>query len=441
MPTVFALLQNLVRSIPMPATLLASTLLASTLLSVPLVVSGQTDPADSPQDTLDHFARLIQQQGQLNQFNHQLLPPLLDAARVAMELHQYDEAADSLNRALQITRISEGLYAPEQIPLLKLLVENDSRRGDWGAVNSNLEHLLWLVTRKRQYLDADMVNELMDISRYHLAAVAQDHVDNQGYHYLNASGINRLAIRAGTLLWGAGDLRLITLQYELVKQYYLQALAIENGGSTALKLRAVVPGAGWTLSRKVARRSLYTAGRSRLRDMQESYLRQNPPQREAAAMVGLYLADWQVLFTEESAAEDYRNAYDALQDAGVDPGLMQAYFAEPLPLPLEAFHSSIASASDDLSWSPLLQDSGASPAATVTLSLGPLTKITRWIDGRFVSRLGVPQDVEIIDHPDGSLLAADDLDRHFHDLHFRPRLNQGMVEPVQTTFNYLISAE
>ena len=419
-------------------------MLSLALLALTRQAAAQIDDPQSQLLALEDLDRQVGELSQFDRFNHQALEPLLASFRVAIELNQFELAAASMERALQITRISQGLYAEEQIPLLKLMVENDIRRGEWTAVNSNLEHLYWLLTRKRETVDAELIDELMTISRYHLQAVNADHVDNQGYHYLNATGITRLAVRAGSLLWGDHDLRLVPLQYELVKLYFRQAAAIEDGGNTAMKLRAVVPGTGWTHSRKAARRSLYQAGLSRLRDMQRSFDRQTPPDREAAAMVSLYIADWQLLFAEENAAEAYQAAYQRLAQSGVDAWLLSRYFAEPVPLPIESFHTTLAQAREDRSrphWIATAAPRSTDEVATVALTLGPLTKISRWIDGRYVSRMGVAQTVEILQQPAGDPLAAEEMGERFHDLHFRPRLNGGAVEPVQTTFNYLLTAD
>ncbi|MCH7670712.1 MAG: hypothetical protein IIB72_00945 [Proteobacteria bacterium] len=47
----------------------------------------------------------------------------------------------ALGRAVQLARITNGLYTPRQLPILRKRVENAANRGDWKAVLNQIMEL------------------------------------------------------------------------------------------------------------------------------------------------------------------------------------------------------------------------------------------------------------------------------------------------------------
>lgn len=73
-------------------------------------------------------------------FDSRLTEVLLDTGRYYMSLAQFGSAAAYFERALSITRISEGLYAGSQLPILESLIGALKAAGDWGQADDR-EHL------------------------------------------------------------------------------------------------------------------------------------------------------------------------------------------------------------------------------------------------------------------------------------------------------------
>lgn len=443
------------------------------LLATPSL--GQESPSDGL-GRLEQFRQLVQDLEQVNgRYTPSLLEPLSGVAAAAMELHQFGEADAALERAVQIARISDGLYTESQLPLLERMVENDARRGNWEDANATLEHLYWLYINEYRGIDDRVIQHLVRLGNYHLEAVALDTPERQAYHFRNAEQISAVALRAARLLWGSGDVRLAPLQYSLVKQYFLQAVAIDKRNRTGYALRELYPGSSWILPRQQSRREYYARGTRLLEDMRQLFLNASPEDLTAAAMAELYLADWQLLFTQEVAEATYRQAYDHLLAAQVDQAELEAFFSRPLVLPEMDFYASVqlaltarraadvfygASEAEGTDYSIQFDEWSAAfpdvalplrgsrirpgvrqdwPTVLVKFSLGRLEKVSRWVNGRFYTGMSVPKSVEVLTrHPESDFEIKVFTER-LQSLHFRPRLNQGVAEPVNGTLQYWFS--
>ena len=79
-------------------------------------------------------------QSEVGIYHPSLIENYSDLAAVFLELEDFDNAANTLNEALQIARINNGLYSEQQLPLLDDLIASHLRRQDWQKVD-DLVHL------------------------------------------------------------------------------------------------------------------------------------------------------------------------------------------------------------------------------------------------------------------------------------------------------------
>jgi len=79
-------------------------------------------------------------ESELGPYDPSLIEVLKDMGRYNLELGQYASAAALFERALSITRISDGLYSPSQIEVLVQLISAYKAAGDWQAADDR-EHL------------------------------------------------------------------------------------------------------------------------------------------------------------------------------------------------------------------------------------------------------------------------------------------------------------
>lgn len=72
---------------------------------------------------------------------------LLEIAHIQSELEEHKEARNNIMRALEVQRISEGLYGAGQIPIIQQLIQANRTLEKWSDVDKNYELLYWLHRR------------------------------------------------------------------------------------------------------------------------------------------------------------------------------------------------------------------------------------------------------------------------------------------------------
>lgn len=428
-------------------------------------VYGQAEP---PLDALGELelarALLSEQQDRFGALDARLIEPLEQLADSLMLLNQFDEAHGLLDRAMQIARVEGGLYTETQRPLLEKKIENFANRGDWDGARENMEHLFWLYTDKSLRIDQPLIDDLLELSRVHLRALAEDDSFYQGYHFRRAAQIRWIAIRVAEVLWGETDQRLVSIIYEHLRQFHLQSVALWRGGPTSYVLRQVAPGSEIMRDRSDVDESYYLTGVGLLGNLFSIYAESESPDLEALAMTSVYLADWHILYDQpQEAIETYRQAYQEFLEAGVDVARVNELFSQPRVIPDTEFYphvqGAVAAHRDRMvaveegdsaaylsfsEWSaalpnvrsPIPDYSSESEAldsnfALFSFSLAGVNKVSRWYSHRFSRTVNMIEQAELLAHYSEAPPQEEQLLEKLNSLTFRPRLVDG--EPQQAT--------
>jgi len=453
---------------------LTLSLLAVTLGSATSL--AQTIDSSELRLELENSRRLVNSlESHTDHHDPRLAEPLLQLADSLMKNGDFTQAHHTIDRGMQIVRINEGLYTRSQLPYLHKKIENFTRAGDWESARDQLQHLFWLYRTKSRIIDGMLIDDLQSLSAMHLRGVTEDETDYQSYHLRRAVSANWMALAAGEALWGKQDERLAPVIYNLVKHFHLQAAAVERGGRTAYELRQIAPGSDWVRERADARRFYYYTGLRLLNQLRSIYESAEPANPEGLAMSDLYLADWQVMFSRNTEAlSSYKQAYEGLQSAGLDPNLMQGFFSQPSLLPEPEFHDTLAAAMSARSREqrqPLLLASSAaadtlyfnewsaafpyvrkpvqvngqqsldSTVALFTFNIAGVTNITHWINGRQEHELASIREATIIQPAIESEDHQEQLLRRLEHLRFRPSLDDAGPREAAATLMYQIASE
>lgn len=421
--------------------------------------------------------RLLELEEARGNFHPALIEPLLSLANSAAALNMSDESVLLQSRAIHIQKQAFGLFNADQIPLYFDLIKYDSATGDWSRVNQSMNHLSWLLLDKQVSDGEPLIEYLIQLSEHHLLSVARDDAQQQANHFLQAEKMLSMAIQVSEDFWGPADLRLTDLYYSRIKHIYLQSAALERGGETAYSLRMVVPGGSIVRPEKDVQSSYYAAGLRLYRDIQRNISASLENPAEAIAMVDLYRADWHLLFNKVRAQASYQAALDDLLNVGVDQDDLNHFFSQPQIVPLPVFFHSVdqASSAMDLAmlagqdgnefeipgviqfrdWfdsmpfvsfpvtSPSLDQSSAPEYTTVLVHfrLNSLQNVSRWVQGTYRTRSGVVESFSMLNESDGQAVDIEYLGRRLHFLHFRPRMEGGIVRPYQGTLLYSMAVE
>lgn len=438
-------------------------------------VYGQSEPSlDSLDELALSRALLNDQQDRFGALDSRLMEPLEQLADVLMQLNQFDEAHAMLDRAMQIARVEDGLYTEIQRPLLEKKIENFANRGDWDSAKENMEHLLWLYTNKSIQIDQVLITDLLELSRWHLRALAEDNSALQGYHFNQSSRIRWLALGVAETLWGKTDERLVPMIYEQLRQFHLQTVALWRGGSTSYSLRQIAPGSGIIRDRSDVNESFYLTGIGLIDNLFSIYAESESPNLEAIAMTNVYLADWHILFNEPQAATDtYRQAYQELLASGVDAALANEFFSQPMVIPDTEFYANVEAAvaaqrnrmvtvdegnSDAYlsfsEWSAALpnvrspipgnatdSEVANSNFALFSFSLAGVNKVSRWYSHRFSSTVSMIQQAELLSQYLQSPSEESQLLEKLNSLTFRPKLVDGGPQQATGRIKYHLAID
>ena len=384
---------------------------------------------------------------------------------------RFTEAHDILDQAIQIVRVSEGLYSPTQFPLLVRRIENYVNRGDWDSAKETMEHLDWLLKRGENTINESLIAALLDLIDIHLWGVADDLLANQSYHFRRAERLTDLASRVALFNYEAGDGRVPGIMYKKVVQLYLQSVAVEAGGATGIALRNY-SNTGYAISRRDARNGLYYGGLRTLVGIRDFYLKPTTLDLEGAGLAYFYIGDWEILFGNRGAAEQaYKEGYNLLLEVGYSDEFINQYTVRPQILPLAEFHGSLEDALNATLNSSLMfgvednkvnftfkqwskkfsrtitpvnygaKETGLEDIdyAKFSFNLFGLDQIGRWYRSRYKNNVSSPQNLELISRKIGSDIDWFELTESIKDFHFRPKFINGNPQPVTATLHYQLA--
>jgi tetratricopeptide (TPR) repeat protein len=408
----------------------------------------------------------------LGQYDPALIEVLVSLADAADALNLTSESSSLFDRVIQIHRENFGLFSADQVPFYLTLTGYDATIGDWTAVNNSLNYLYWLLVEKQVVSGESIIDNLLQLSEFHLWAVASDAVEEQPGHYRKAEELTVRALKLSESFWGRFDSRRFDLYYNLIKQLYLQSSAIERGGDTNYKLRAVVPGSSWVLKERVVQSNLHQEGLLLFNEMREIVAAGSDNPTETLAMIDLYRADWHVLFNHDAAEAAYQQAFQKLSDAWIEADELDRLFARPQILPIPVFFDSVGRALSALESSDFSEQNVASVGTGNPLSfqdwfgymsfvpfpttfpelsqsltadytdihlsfrMNSLDRVSRWVNGTRRTGAGVVADFEVLSEPDTQAIDLVYLNRRLQVLHFRPRLENGVALPFEGKLFY-----
>lgn len=250
---------------------------------------------------------------------------------------RHDEASEVFKRAMHVSRVSEGLYSLNQVPILERLIESNVSSGDWESASENHYYLYWLHRRNFGEDDPRMLPVITKLSNWHLNAYALDVGNGLFQHLINAHNLYSLAVNIIDTSYGQNDLRLVgALKGLTVSNYYLATYQASNA-------RRMEFDAGFSSAKANADErarldqyilNSYSSGKRAIDRMRHVYASNPDAPEEAAVKAQIQLADWNLMFNRWHTAIDmYQNAYDTLAASPDSHPMTEEFFGRPVALP------------------------------------------------------------------------------------------------------------
>ncbi|MFT5131617.1 MAG: hypothetical protein ACI9SC_000076 [Gammaproteobacteria bacterium] len=366
-------------------------------------------------ETIQYYEKLILElESSGGVYQNQLSEVLSSLGTTYQSIDQHEAAIDVFQRSLHITRVNDGLYGLNQIPMLEKLIESNSKLRDWDNLDKNYHNLYWI--SKRHYGDnnPELLALIDRIGRWHLQAYELEPGPESFSHLINAESLYNKSVEILQLHSGKYDIRLINALYGIALTNYQIAAQVSNAENFD-DIRAGYresSEARRMLQEERARQDLimhsYTKGKVAMNQIVDIHANNPILPVDTQAMAMTHLGDWYLLFNKRnSAAETYEQAYQLLQNDGMDPEKIDRLFGQPRTLP--AIHLPVQNKEDLLPENP----------SYVLASFD-------------VSSSGKAQNIQIIEsEPEDNESYLRRAKRSIAATKFRPRFENG--KPVETT--------
>jgi tetratricopeptide (TPR) repeat protein len=325
-----------------PALWLSALLLAAAPVSA-AEVAGQgpgpeatavTPDTHIPADLQALEATIARLESEHGAYSPALPEQLLSLGQALQAAGRHRDAATVLRRGAHLARVSSGLYAGTQLPLLEAEIASLMALADYPAVD---QRQTWLHRVQQRALSAGPARARALVRHADWQRLAYLYgIDEEPAHRLaNMWELNRQALNE--LLESEGDRSprlLMPLRGMLQTQYLISDLQWQGGPGLYDAYQLVDRGPG--AQRSAYRRDSFQQGLSLLRAMHELQVGQSGAGAPASVRTLVQLGDWQQWHGEhQEALKTWRRAFAEL--AGSDTAQarreLDELFSAPVPLP------------------------------------------------------------------------------------------------------------
>jgi len=324
----------------------------------PAISPDEIEASSAPDDYLRQIARTEQQ---FSPFDSILFEQYLGLGLSYQLQGDHENAITAFEKAEYISRINNGLYAPDQFPIIERMIDSYLATGNVAAANSRQQYLLYVNTQHYGENSLEVVPVLNALG------------DRNMHTFLNALHAGNYV---GFISGGRGSSRNLTPRalaymnvYRAQDQYYRAIMSLvdnkkfDTNQMTSLELKLIeaiflgahrqgildnpvfyMKGRRERTGSRIMRDELnsnsmsFINGRnawSRMR-IYEQVNTESTPLDKVRPMLGL--ADWHRLFNRRKRANDlYLEARDYLVEQQIAPDIIEAIFNPAVPVQLPWF--------------------------------------------------------------------------------------------------------
>ncbi len=307
--------------------------------------AAATDPAVVAQKkrAIERYEQLVQElESQGGVYAVQLSEILLGLGQTYQSLELHNDAINTFNRSLQISRVNSGLHNLGQLSILEQMITSNKALQDWAMVDKNYAYLYWV--SKRNYGDhaPQLLPVIERLGKWHLHAYTEALDEQPFLHLLEADNLYGKAISIIELQHGSHAPQLLQALYGLALTNYQMATHVGNARNVDevdYGLRSVMGNHRQrALQQELAFQDRvlrsYTKGKQAMMRIVAIHVRNDSLPLDSHALALTHLGDWYLLFNKRnSAAESYNQAYALMSASEEGKDDMDQFFAQPRRLP------------------------------------------------------------------------------------------------------------
>jgi hypothetical protein len=302
-------------------------------------------------------------------YDVRLLEPLESLAELYLSSEEFTALDVVYSRMLQLMRTDSGLDHLDNIPIVRLILENQIRLGNWSDASDNLEHIRYLQSANIESSPDALVTAITEQADWLMARI---YLDERRLRARNLLQVRELFEEAEDLIedrYGDTSIELVPVLYrQALTLYQLVAFLNADGSLASETIDKLV------LEDGVARLQL-AGGRSQgvfpglfgpgfnipIVDgdglIGEAYLREALSKidavrdifeaegnKEALAMANVAYGDFQILLGRSSGTKNYARAQELFIEAALPEQAIDDYFSQPQIIPMATLPLSLSQA-------------------------------------------------------------------------------------------------
>jgi hypothetical protein len=270
-----------------------------------------------------------------------LVEELASLGRLQQQQGDHLGAIQTLDRAIHVNRINSGLYTLEQIPAVELLIQSYMALGNWDQADTYNNYLYHVQHKAYGFDDPRLIPVLDQLATWNIQAFRIGHGNMLGFRLQQAQILFNAAARMVGVHFGKSDERFVNYQRNVANSAFLIAsnpdLMQETNRPEYRNMQQMLE---YQLNQQQqVQPPGFRTGERALREI-AIYYQEKGDDPYALAEAITHLADWYLIFDRRRGTlENYKIAWDILQEQENSAELTERLFGKVVPLP--SFASSI----------------------------------------------------------------------------------------------------
>ena len=135
-----------------------------------------------------HQTGIEEIQTKIGIYDQSLVEAYSSLAEIYNEIEDYENASAIFLDALQVARINTGLYSAEQIPLVRLLIENKIKTEEWRSADDFYELEYLISSRVFAPVDTGYLNSVQSYGAWKLRVIRENLFNQSGQSLVLTAG-------------------------------------------------------------------------------------------------------------------------------------------------------------------------------------------------------------------------------------------------------------
>jgi tetratricopeptide (TPR) repeat protein len=304
---------------------------------VALVVEPANEVEDTAQlQSINQFNLSIQQhESDGGAWNSALFETLSGLGNLQQQLQNHTEALGTFDRAMQISRINNGLHTADQLPIVGEIIESHLAMGNWEQADIYYDYLFYIQHKAFGSSDPRIIPVLTELGKWNMRAFSIGFGDSLGLRLSTAQIAFNTAYRLLDAHFGRSDERFTPFLHNIASSAYQTAI---NPG-----LINDIDRPDYLMEQDDFRRLLNEEGSSVPRGFEPgemalleiiAFHEQAGSSPRQLAQAKADLADWYLIFGRRRDAETvYLETWNFLGEQENGTQLQQELFATAIPIP------------------------------------------------------------------------------------------------------------